>query len=70
MKCPLLSISVTRKDRIEGYQELDCLKKECAWWDSAMEICGIHALVCILGVLSRSVDNMERKMPHELQFRK
>ena len=44
MKCPLLSISITREDRIQGYQELDCLKEECAWWVDTEKECSITIL--------------------------
>jgi len=64
MKCPLLSISVTRDDRIEGYFEHDCLKEECAWWNGHNNECCFMSTGKVLNAISTYLYEINEKMPH------
>lgn len=70
MKCPLLSISVTRDDRMEGYQEHECLKEQCAWWNNTNEMCAILQLSKSVYFMGTHIAQIEIKMPHANQFTK
>jgi len=48
----------------------DCLKEECAWWNSELEACAIVSLELELASLAEVLAAIGSKMPHEEQFRK
>jgi len=63
MKCPLLTAAEISHEPELKPSSNDCLKEECAWWDSTMRKCSIYSLVDML-------TEMVRKMPHAGQFTK
>jgi len=70
MKCPLLSISVTRDDRMEGYQEHDCLKEECAWWCKHTFSCAVPSIFTALHYNWETLQEIRDKMHHVGQLTK
>jgi len=70
MKCPLFRLANISSEFDSEWSGDDCLKEECAWWDSEGNQCMWRSLVSAI-VLSQSVlMTIEEKMPHEKQFRK
>ena len=70
MKCPLMpdkDYSIQLEKHLNGG---DCLKEECAWWNSELEACVLVSLdfdlISLIGALTAIGD----KMPHEEQFRR
>lgn len=70
MKCPLpiIVLDVDSFPPAEKYRE--CLQGECAWWDSTYERCDPTGLSHTLERLTDVLSEVERRMPHEEQFRK
>jgi len=51
MKCPLRIIAIPSSEA-RGFKDVyDCLKEECAWWDSENECCSICHITSIAIVL-------------------
>jgi len=70
MKCPMLTMYAATSDYPESYQDRDCLKEECAWWDSTNNNCAVLQLSKSIYYAGTHIAQMEIKMPHEGQFRK
>lgn len=60
MKCPLFKDWNAADSGVFYYTNSDCLKEECAWWDTAHETCAVIALnqtfVAVGNVLSKLTD--------------
>jgi len=70
MKCPIAwSEDYDGEDKII-LPRADCLKEECAWWDSERSKCALLTLTRQLENLSMIAEDIRDKMPHEEQFRK
>lgn len=70
MKCPrTFQIEITEDDQIK-LVGADCIKEECACWDSLYERCDPTGLARILERITDSLTEIERKMPHAGQFTK
>ena len=67
MICPLRSLKSKGCYDQEQYEDLDCLKEECAWWDKAIEECAPIALniaLCAMGsVLGKIADKLPTHVP-------
>lgn len=70
MKCPILEIGWMQTKVGQKGQSSDCLKEECACWSALYERCDPTGLAHTLERLTDILAEIERKMPHELQFRK
>lgn len=70
MKCPIISAGVAADPNIGAYSGTDCLKEECAWWDSNNERCSVLVMALRIENLSDTLDTIEKKMPHVGQFTK
>ena len=70
MNCPLFYMMNYTQAGELGYEVGDCLKGECAWWDSELEACSIVSLELELGSLLQILTAIGDKMPHEEQFRR
>ncbi|GAJ24745.1 unnamed protein product [marine sediment metagenome] len=70
MKCPMLTMYAVTLKTPEEFKDRDCLKEECAWWNSEVAACSVVSLVLELSTLSEIMAGIKFKMPHEEQFRK
>jgi len=70
MKCPLLTMYATTFDTPERFQDRDCLKEECAWWDEAEKECVIIFLEKDLAGIWTMLLGIKDKMPHAEQFKR
>lgn len=62
MKCPLLSHDIFPVNAPRYYDDRDCIKKECAWWDKTEENCIVPLFVRELeGIRTALFDIAERK---------
>ena len=65
MKCPLRSISYKGEYDQDQYDDLNCLKEECAWWNKDRGVCsvklGAGALYDLWYQLSRINSNSVKK---------
>jgi len=69
MKCPLLCKELTPAEVEGSVFVTDCLKEECAWWDSTNSICALLQLSKSLYYMGLHIAQTEIKMPHFDQFR-
>ena len=70
MKCPLSNSMVTDKSGELEFTFRDCLKEECAWWDTEEQSCDPSGLRHHLKSLIAQLWVLTEKMPHEEQFRR
>ena len=70
MKCPLIAIAWGNLAKNQPVIYPDCLKEECAWWNSELEACSVVSLELELASLVEVLTAIGSKMPHEEQFRK
>lgn len=70
MKCPLLTIALGPLAAKEAVEMGDCIKEECAWWDSDVEQCCIETIALSLSGILGYLSEIENKIPHEKQFRR
>lgn len=70
MKCPLARVSVGWRGNTEVIEHPDCIKEECACWDKELGRCDPTGLIRPLIRLVEELEEIKKKMPHELQFRK
>lgn len=68
MKCPLLMSEIRRKRDIVTYFQADCLKEECAWWDSTMRQCVMLSFVDVTTDVQVTLRAIFEKTPHEKGF--
>ena len=60
MKCPLLTATSERLTGTTEYPPLDCLKEECAWWDSEHEMCRHCSISEELGAIQWELQELRR----------
>lgn len=70
MKCPLFQAGWLMKDNVGTSSEADCLKEDCAWWNSELNQCDPTGLLPWLKNIEGHLEELVDKMPHEEQFRK
>lgn len=70
MKCPLLAHKTYIEDDWPTQVYEDCLKQECAWWYKENGSCALLTLAQGSTYLHKVLLDMEKKMPHEKQFRR
>ena len=70
MKCPLTLITIPPHSANVIYAAQDCLEEDCAWWRQEANQCYIGVIGLSLLSIEGSLVEIERKMPHEEQFRK
>lgn len=70
MKCPLLTIGIVNPSGLRKGKWNDCLKGECAWWDSGPDCCILKSATYILLALSQEMAEIKEKIPHAGQFTK
>ena len=69
MKCPMRDFITGEGPggvRVSGE---DCIKEECAWWDSEQQKCDPSGLVHWVRALIAELWAIKEKMPHAGQFR-
>lgn len=70
MKCPLIHIKLTvNKTGYEG-QSQDCLKEECAWWDTGPEWCVLRSSAEALVIIGQKLTDINKTMSHLEQFKR
>jgi hypothetical protein len=65
MKCPLLTSGLIA---LEGFGDqiwVDCLEKECAWWDEPVKRCLLLNISEKLSLIYLELNDIAREMPHE-----
>jgi len=66
MKCPIRHASVIGAYDQTQYEDLDCLKEECAWWNSTNGMCAILQLSKSVYYAGLFLPLIEEKLPsHE-----
>lgn len=70
MKCPLFTMECLNLNGTFDGKGADCLKEECAWWDSAYEMCVVRSLARLLDGVLMDLNQIRDKMPHAGQFTK
>ena len=70
MKCPLFVMSYMLKVGEAPTHQADCLKEECAWWDTAYELCVLRSIARLLDGVLMDLNQIRDKMPHAGQFLK
>jgi hypothetical protein len=50
MKCPLRSLSSKGAYDQAQYEDLDCLKEQCSWWDDGHPGCSILTIAQELAI--------------------
>ncbi len=70
MKCPLREVPKFDEEGEAHFEQADCLKKECAWWESPDLGCAFLLISLRLGTICEVLTELVKKMPHEEQFRK
>lgn len=70
MKCPLFTMYAATYTEPDKYKDRECLKEKCAWWDEETNECSKLSEEKALRWISRSLQEIRLKMPHEAQFRK
>lgn len=70
MKCPRKKHLVMNNDN--SWDDLfgECLKEECAYWNKGLKTCDPTGLLPRIDRLIWVIEELVKKMPHELQFRK
>lgn len=63
MKCPVRRwvFDVEAQQLIP--EQLDCLKEECAWWVSEIEMCCIKGCLLNLATIAECLGGIEHKTP-------
>lgn len=70
MKCPLCYCLLSEEEKRVAPDRAECLKEECAWWEDKLGKCSIRRIWIALQDIHEVLHDIEKKMPHELQFRK
>lgn len=70
MKCPLLLIARSRVIEARVDRWTDCLKGECAWWDSDESQCILQTIAFTFGDVSKVLTLIHERMPSWGQFGK
>ena len=65
MKCPILPQVWLPPGEKGKWQQPDCLKEECAWYQKELENCIVYQAGMELGVLITFIEDLVSKMPHE-----
>lgn len=63
MKCPMLTMYATTYRDPEEYRDRDCLKDDCAWWDTTFEWCSEQTKAHELHALRVELQELKQKMP-------
>ena len=63
MLCPLLKLRKTINLGLEVDEFRDCLKAECAWWDSASQTCVTQSIYEELRLLVGAAGMVAEKLP-------
>ena len=63
MKCPLRFTLDYSEKGILSTPVRDCLKEECAWWDSDREMCRVIGLDYHIALLTKVLLDIRDKMP-------
>lgn len=58
MKCPLLTLGSYAASNVETWQERDCFKEECAWWDGHGGMCSVLKITRHLEAISCSLSDI------------
>ena len=70
MKCPRGIFPIQIGDKIIGWDIMDCMEKECAWWDENNKLCDIRVSAIALDWMHEFMKEIKDKMPHAGQFTK
>ena len=70
MRCPLLAHKTYIPDDWPMQVYEDCLKEECAWWQSELQNCIVYQIGMEIGTLCLFLEEIKEKMPHAGQFTK
>jgi len=63
MKCPVRARLFVRGADTHIESTMDCLKEECAWWNSQEEECALITVGKTLSILADHIANIEVKLP-------
>ena len=67
MKCPLRHIEWKPNEVAKKREALDCIKEECAWWDSEVECCSIKSHVLELATISEQLAGIKERLPEAVK---
>jgi len=63
MKCPLLLAGNNAQPSIDLTAPIDCLKKECAWWEQDLNLCAIKDIALELRYIQLRLADIIEKRP-------
>ena len=66
MRCPMLTMYATTFKPPEEYEDRDCLKEECAWWDENADCCAVLELSRLQNAIGNILGKLVDKMKPEL----
>lgn len=69
MKCPLITAGFFADPQASGMESIDCLKKDCAWWEQKIGKCAVLRMWQGLQDIHEVLHDIHNKMPPEGQFR-
>lgn len=67
MKCPILTMYALTFETPDKYQDRDCLKEECAWWDEEVKACSARSIQQTLYAIERALNTIAQKLPPHIQ---
>lgn len=67
MKCPLLQTGLYAGASPWSPDAPDCLKEECAWWNTFIGECAVSMLALEVNHLRAALQKIEYKMPPHVQ---
>jgi len=70
MNCPIARAGQLARKQYDTDELSDCIKEECAWWQSELQNCIVYQAGMEIGTLCLFLEDIKNKMPHEEQFRK
>ena len=63
MKCPPRFKELIEVDEDLKYHGADCIKEECAWWDTKSNGCSIYLISRSLMAIADILIDLKEKMP-------
>lgn len=63
MKCPIIVREIHEQGELIDFQQGDCLKAECAWWDKDFACCGIRSIELTLHGIETAQISIARRSP-------
>jgi hypothetical protein len=63
MKCPIIVREIQEKGELIAFQQGDCLKADCAWWDKDIARCGIRSIELTLHAIETAQTSIAHRSP-------